>query len=270
MDKMLDFFGLQKYPFSNGIDDSDSPFASADLNQALAVYKYTVKKKGISCVCGDTGKGVSYSAYQFKKSLASSPHTVKYMNVFHISPRDFYREICRTLDISPDEKSRQARITAIQERADLFQNQGQPLVLILDNAQNIPELAFNDLPCLVSEDYSKSFRMTLILCGSRKLQHRMYDSSETDWKQELLTHYIFEGLSRQEVISYVRHRITIAGGNDDLVQESIFEELYDLSRNGYCKDINNILQEAMLVAFLNKRTVIDLDVLRAAVEHRNL
>ena len=270
MDKMLDFFGLKKDPFPNGIDDSDPPFSSADLNQAMAAFRYTVQKKGISCICGDVGKGVSYSAYQFKKSMDSSPCTVKYVKVFHISPRDFYREVCRVLDIMPIEKSRQSRIVAIQERADQFQNQGHPLVLILDNAQNIPDLAFNDLPNLATEDYGKSSRMSLILCGSKDLQYRMCESSEPNWEQELLTHYIFRGLSKQETTSYVRHRIALAGGKDGLISEDVFDNLYELSRNGYCRDINNILREAMLIAFLNKRMVIDAEIVRAAAEHRSL
>ena len=48
----------------------------------------------------------------------------KYVKVFHISPRDFYKEVCRSLDLSLSEKSRQSMITGIQERATQLKEQG--------------------------------------------------------------------------------------------------------------------------------------------------
>ena len=81
------------------------------------------------------------------------------------------------------------------------------MILILDNAQNIPDLAFNDLPCLVSEDYNRANRMTVLLCGTKDLKYRMASSSNPNWEQEIVTHYTFERLSRQETVSYVEHRL---------------------------------------------------------------
>lgn len=270
---MTDFwsnYGMNRNPFRNTIFDSDTPFQSTDYKKAQYALKFTAENTGIGCVFGDIGTGVSYTAYRFKKELKPTSFTVKYVKVFHISPRDFYKEVCRSLDLSLSEKSRQSMITGIQERATQLKEQGHPLILILDNAQNIPDLAFNDLPCLVSEDYNRANRMTVLLCGTKDLKYRMASSSNPNWEQEIVTHYTFERLSRQETVSYVEHRLKSAGGNLDLISPDSVNALYSLCREGYCKDINNIMAEAFLVAFMNKRNVIDLDILVAAAEHRKL
>ena len=270
MDKVWDSFGMERNPFSNATCGSDIPFQSRDFKQALACMKLTVNSMGIGCIFGDTGKGVSYAAYRYTQELQSSSNTVKYVKVFHVSPRDFYKETCRTLGLPLLEKSRQSMITAIRSCAVQLKNQGHPLVLVLDNAQNIPELALCDLPGMISDDFDIAPHMTLLLCGTKDLKHRMYSSCDPFWEQELVSHFTFSGLTKEETAAYIEHRIKTAGGNPELVSDEAKDALYSLARDGCCKDINNILREAFAIACLNKRPVVDLTILTAAAEHRKL
>ena len=161
-------------------------------------------------------------------------------------------------------------ITALREGAKVLKKQGKPLVLVLDNAQNLPELVLWDLVSLVSGDFGLENLMTMILCGTKDLKYRIQQQENRNLEENLVDHYILNGLSEQEAPEYILNRLTMAGGNKDMVSEEELNAAYDISCRGSIRELNNVMRTSLLIGAQAGRSVIDMTVLRSAVEHRKL
>lgn len=267
---ILDFYGLRFQPFPQRMNDSNRQFATRDLETTKAVLRYTLSDMGICMICGDTGRGISYAVYCFTQELDRSRSTVRCVPICHICPRDFYRETCRVIGAAPPGRSRQAMITALRQGAMDLKAHGKPLFLVLDNAQNLPDLVLWDLVSLTSSDFGLENLMTLVLCGTKDLKYRIQLPENQNLEENLSTHYVFNGLSAQEVSDYVRNRISISGGQEGMVSEEALEALYELSCMGSIRELNNIMRTALLIGAQAGEKVIGLEILRAAAEHRKL
>ncbi len=270
MSAILDYYGLSFQPFPQRLNDAGKRYETNDLKQTNAVLRYALPDMGISLICGDTGRGVSYAVYCATESLSSASYTVKCMPVCHICPRDFYREACRVVGTPSFGRSRQAMITALRQGAMDLKKQGKPLVLVLDSAQNLPDLVLWDLVTLVSGDFGLENLMMLILCGTKDLKYRIQQTENQNLEENLAEHYTLKGLSEQEVPAYVLNRLEIAGGKREMVSEDVLNALYDVSCRGSIRELNNVMRTALLVGAQADRPVIDMTVLRSAVEHRKL
>ena len=270
MSAILDYYGLRFQPFPQRLNDADRKYETNDLKQTYAVLRHDLPEMGIFLVCGDTGRGASYAVFCATEPLSRANYTVKCMPVCHICPRDFYREACRVVGTSSFGKSRQAMITALRQGALDLKRQGKPLVLVLDNAQNLPDLVLWDLVTLVNGDFGLENLMTLILCGNKDLKYRIQQPENQNLEENLVNHYTLKGLSEQEAPGYVLNRLEMAGGKKDMVSGEALNALYDVSCRGSIRELNNIMRTALLVGAQADRSVIDLTVLRSAVEHRKL
>lgn len=270
MSAILEYYGLRFQPFPQRLNDADRKFETNDLKQTCAVLRYALPEMGISLICGDTGRGVSYAVYCATDPLSRANYTVRCVPVCHICPRDFYREACRVVGTPSFGRSRQAMITALRQGAMDLKKQGKPLILVLDNAQNLPELVLWDLVTLVCGDFGLENLMTLILCGTKDLKYRIQQPENQNLEENLVAHYTLRGMSEQEVPTYVLDRLTMAGGKKEMVSEDALNALYDVSCRGSIRELNNVMRTALLVGAQAGRPVLDMTVLRSAVEHRKL
>ena len=270
MSATLEFYRLKFQPFPTRLNDPEKKFPSEDLKQTQAILRYALPEMGVILVCGDTGKGTSYAVFCATDPLTRFSYTIRCVPVCHICPRDFYKETCRVVGTGPSGRSRQAMITALRQGALELKKQGRPLVLILDNAQNLPDLVFLDLVTLVSGDLGLENLMTLVLCGTKELKYRIQQTENQNLEENLTAHYILKGLSEEESAEYVLNRLELAGGNKDMISEEALNAVYDLSCRGSIRELNNVMRSALLIGAQCHRNVIDLTVLRSAVEHRKL
>lgn len=270
MSAVLDYYGLRFQPFPQRLNDAEKSYSTTDLQQIEAVIRHSLDEMGIILVCGDTGRGTSYCVFCATEPLKNMSYTVRYVPICHISPRDFYRETCRTVGIQPAGKSRQDMITALRQSAKEMKRQGRPLVLVLDNAQNLPDLVLWDLVTLVSEDLGLGNLMTLILCGTKDIKYRIQQTGNQCLEENLAERYTLKGITEEEVPDYVVDRLLRAGGKKDMISEDVLNALYDLSCRGSIRELNNVMRVALLVGAQSRREVIDMTVLRSAVEHRKL
>ena len=270
MTDMLKFYGLEKQPFPRTDPDCAGRYESADLKKALGAVRYTRSELGLCAVYGDTGTGVSYAAHCAAAGPKTAGFTVRYIPCCHVCPRDMYKETCRVIGAAPEGKGRQEMITAIRGTARSLRQQGRPLFLILDNAQNLPDLFFRDLVTMVREDYGQDNLMLLLMCGSRELKYRIVRPDHKDMYDSLAAHWEFRGLSEDECRDFVRRRIEGAGASHDIIDSAVMDQLYGLCGKGNFRELGSLMRDALLIGAQAGRSVIDMNVIRSALKHREL
>ena len=270
MDDILKLYNLNWQPFPRTDPDNTRRFESADLKNALGIIRYTMEELGICAIYGDTGRGVSYAAHCAAISPSASNFTIKYIPCCHVCPRDMYKETCHVIGASPNGCGRQEMITAIRDTARSLKQQGRPLLLMLDNAQNLPDLFFRDLMTMVNEDFGQENLMLLLLCGNKNLKYRLVQPEHKGMYDSLAAHWEFGGFSEEECRAYVSQRLESAGSSLDIVSDEVLSKLYDLSGRGSCRELSNLMRDALLIGAQADCSVIDMNVIRSAVKHREL
>ena len=255
-----DYYGLSYMPFSGDADNDLNRFDSNDLKQAIAVTQVTSRESGIGLLTGPAGSGITFSAYYARQNLDASQYTIRYYPVCHITPRDFYKGICRITGTEPKEKGREAMISAIRERALALKAQGRPFFLFVDNAQNIPNVIMQDIPTLMMGEYG-------VLCGTEELRGRIRSSCGDTLHQLVCGHYSFHGLSQQECSDYVIKCLTDAGASEDVISKDVLDALRSTSYNGNFRTLRNLMRNVLRFGAQEKRKVIDMEVLRSAASH---
>ena len=264
MPDILDVYGLKYQPFQKGILQSKPCFDSADLKSGVAVVTRSVEEVGIGLLCGESGTGVSFIAHAGIDRLPGGQYEVCYYSVSQICPRDFYKEVCRITGAIPDGRGRQAMITAIRAKAKALHDQGRRLILVLDRAENIPELVAGDLPTLISGDYDLENHAALILCGTEKLRSLLRRYGNDSFRYDLSYTYKCRGLSEDEVLRYVGFKLSAAGASPDVLDASIAKDLYELSCRGNCKRLNSLMRMALMIGAQYNRKTIDIEIFRSA------
>lgn len=244
-------------------------YESSDLKQARGVVLRTLNETGIGLIYGEPGTGVSYSIHSAVSQIEGQQIAIVYYPVCHICPRDFLKECCRLLGATPDGRGRQAMISAIREKAKAMHSQGQPLLLILDNADNLPDLVLHDMVTMISGDYNQFNLMSLLLCGTGKLKSLLQQSDNLSLRREVSYFYRMKGLEAKEVEEYVKHKLQAAGATRSIITDDALKQVYDLCARGNCKEIDNLMRTALQIGSLYNREVIDVEVMRAAVSHLN-
>lgn len=266
MDNTLKFYHLSYHPFP-GTGKPAETYESTDLRQAVAVAEVTAKENGVGLLTGPVGVGISYSAFCASGKLNQTQYTIRYYPVCDITPRDFYKGLCRVTDTNCQGKGKEAMIAAIRSHARMLKEQGRPLFLTLDNAQNIPSSVLQDIPTLVMEDYGIAPMMGILLCGTEELRDRIRSLHCESLLQLVSNRYTFRGLSEQECVAYVLHKLKLAGGTEALLTEDALNALHAASCLGNCRMLNNLMRKAFQIGAQAKRTTIDMDVLHSAAKH---
>lgn len=266
MDNTLSFYGLSQYPFP-GAGAPAEKFESFDLRQAVAVAKLTAKENGVGLLTGPVGIGVSYAAYCASRELDPTHYTSRYYPVCDITPRDFYKGLCRITDTECREKGRDALIASLRRQVKVMKSQGRPLFLTLDNAQNLPTSVLRDIPTLVMEDYSIRSGMAILFCGTEDLKDRIRAMSDAALLQMVDNHYSFRGLTQEECREYVLQRLRLAGATREMIHKDALNALHALSCMGNCRMLNKLMQNALRIGAQAQRPMIDMTVLRSAADH---
>ncbi len=261
---LFDVYGLKYQPFQKGNLQSTLCFESFDLKNAVSVVAKSAEEVGIGLICGESGTGVSFITHAGVERLPRAQYEVCYYGVSQICPRDFYKEVCRITKANPDGRGRQSMITAIRSRAQALHDQGRHLLLVLDRAENIPELVLGDLPGLISADYDLANHGILILCGTEKVKSLLRRYGSDSFRYDISYSYKCRGLSEEELARYVRFKLSAAGASPDVLDDAVVRELYEISANGNCKRVNNLMRIALKIGAQHNRKTIDVDVLRSA------
>ena len=122
---------------------------------------------------------------------------------------------------------------------------------------------------LMNFSYDSLNCFTLILSGEPFLNSTLEKSMHEALRQRITVHYAFQGLDPDEVTAYIRHKISLAGGTDTIIGADAINAI-----SGYChgnaRIIDNVMTDALTLGAQLGRTVIDSEVILAAVNEQAL
>ena len=134
---------------------------------------------------------------------------------------------------------------------------GKQVVLIVDEAQAMPEKTIEALRLLTNLETETTKLFQVVLFGQPELDELLGRTSLRQLRQRITVRYHLRQLTRQEVGQFLAHRLTVAGANGaPYFSSSALRKVYSYS-NGIPRLVNAHAYKCLLAGFVHETDRID-------------
>lgn len=146
---------------------------------------------------------------------------------------------------------------------------GKPVVLILDEAHNLSLETLEEIRMLANINTEAGKIFKLIISGQPELLHKLRQPELSQFAQRVTIQYHLEALNKQECFEYIKHRLTVAGAQNEIFDESAILMVWYYSR-GTPRVINTLCDLSLVYGFAEKTTVISAEIVRQVMHDRKI
>lgn len=249
------FYCLKQRPFSK-TPDPKFLFLSRTHEEALARLQYAIEEREIILLTGEIGSGKTTLTRALIDSLGENYRVIMIINP-RLTPSQFLRTIARRFDIDIPYNFRDCILDAIYEKVYKDYEVGISPVIIIDEAQLIPNKdTFEEIRLLTNFQLDDANLLSLILVGQPDLKRRLNHKVYLPLRQRIGLFYHLGPLAVDEIKGYIEHRLKVAGMEDSLFTDRALRRLYQYS-GGIPRVINSLATSALLDGFGRELRIID-------------
>lgn len=257
------YFGLTENPFSIAPDPLYL-YMSEYHREALAHLKYGVKSDGgFVLLTGEVGAGKTTLCRSLLEQLPEDV-VVAYVLNPKVSVIELLETICDELHIARPE---QGSIKQLVDRLNAYlleaNAHGRKTVLIIDEAQNLSIEVLEQLRLLTNLETNRYKLLQIVLLGQPELLQILNRQEMRQLSQRVTARCHLGALDVDDITSYVRHRLNIAGCSRPIFPENLGKTLWQLT-GGIPRLINLVCDRALLGAYVLERQQVDSRILRQA------
>jgi len=284
----LQHFGLREQPFSLTPDTSFF-FAGSSYQEALNTLLVAARNgEGFVKIVGEVGNGKTLLCRKFLATLnqGRQPITLNgapeqmppapdgqpaprfftaYILNPYLEPRSLLLALAEEFRVSLDKDTDQHQLLKGLTRALLeCARNGQRALVCLDEAQAMPLESLEVLRLLTNLETEKRKLLQVVLFGQPELNERLRHRSIRQLRQRISFQHELEGLRKDEMERYLRHRLAVAQyPGETLFSKSAVGKLYRIT-GGTPRLINIIAHKALMLAFSEGRQQVSSSHIRGA------
>jgi general secretion pathway protein A len=205
----LDFYGLRAEPF-HITPDPDFLYLSPSHKEALAAIVYGVEqRKGFITITGEVGVGKTTIVRTYLERY--DPEKIKTVLVFNanVSFKGLLKTIYRELGLDPPDVDTYELVHHLHLELIQQYQEGWNVVLIIDEAQNMPVETLENLRMLSNLESTKDKLIQIILIGQPELEGILNLHQLRQLKQRIAIRTKLKPLTREESLDYIRHRLAL-------------------------------------------------------------
>src|SRR5947199_8469107 len=216
-----DYYGFSEKPFSL-TPDPRYLYRGESHGSAFDLLQYAIaRREGFVVVTGDIGTGKTTLCRALLEQIDRTTFTALVLNPF-LTEEDLLKRILQDFGVISREERKAGRLAGItkQELIDTlydFLLSLIPLkasaVLIIDEAQDLPLPALEQIRILSNLETDKEKLLQIILVGQLQLQTLLRSPELRQLDQRVSIRYELKPLDADSVSAYVAHRLSVAGGS---------------------------------------------------------
>ncbi len=245
----LEFLGLREKPFSV-TSDPNFLFLSRRHREALSHMLYGVReRKGFIEITGEIGTGKTTLCKALLRQLGDNTRTALVLHS-NLSELQLLQSVVQDFGLDP---SRNNRLFLFNQLSHFLLDQasaGNNIVLIIDEAQNLSLRLLEQIRMLSNLETDKEKLIQIILVGQPQLRDKLRLPALDQLQQRIGVRYHIAPLDRDEIRTYVEHRLRFAGSDGSLSwTEDGIEELFKVSK-GIPRLINQVCDRTLLACYV--------------------
>jgi general secretion pathway protein A len=242
-------------------------YMSARHQEGLAHLLYGMDfGGGFVALTGEVGTGKTTLCHCLLQQLPKNIDVALILNS-KLNVLELLATLCDELTINYDKHQ-----ASLKTLVDLLNHyllaahaKGRRTVLLIDEAQNLSLDVLEQIRLLTNLETSKTKLLRIILVGQPELKDLLQKKELRQLNQRITARYHLQPLSKQETRAYIRHRLRVSQGHQDIFNESALRKIYQLSA-GIPRLINILCDRALLGAYSTNVTVINSAIIELAAK----
>jgi type II secretory pathway predicted ATPase ExeA len=259
----LGHFGLKAQPFSKEISDGELwlPPSKAALVEELCE---AANERSSIVLVGDPGVGKTCVLRALRHRLPQAGFRLTYCHNATLGRRDFYRQLCLALGLSPSATAAAVFFAVSTHVEDLGRDRVHP-VFLLDEAHLLHQDTLDHLHILLNYQWDSKALLSLFLVGLPELEQRLGMRRNRSLHSRLGRRLSVEPLTPDDTVEYLRLRLEKAGCERELFATDAVAMLHEAA-SGALRDVDRLATAALREAARKKRKLVERDIVSQVVE----
>lgn len=260
------FYGLRERPFAL-LPDPSFLYMSKRHATALTLLQYSIQnRQGFTVITGEVGCGKTTLINRLLDEVGPELR-VGLINFTHNNFGEMAEWIMMAYGLEYKGK------TQVELYDDFVQflireyAAGHPVVLIVDEAQNLGVKGLEEVRMLSNVNAQKDYLLHLILVGQPELHDLLKKHELRQLTQRVSVAYNLEPFSFGDVAAYIAHRMKVAGG-DPAVFAPEAVRLIAAASDGIPRLVNTLCDLCLVYGFSAERARIDGATVRSVLRDR--
>ncbi|CAB1367609.1 ExeA family protein [Denitratisoma oestradiolicum] len=260
----LAHFGLHELPF--GITPDTQYVCSTRAHQeAMNTLLLTLQSgEGFVKITGEVGVGKTLLCRRFLHTLGSS-FIGAYVPNPQMDAKALLNLVAEELEVGEGQGEAAHVIRRINQRLLQLAGEDRSVVLCIDEAQTMPMLTLESLRLLSNLETEKRKLIHIVLFGQPELDEMLAQPRVRQLRQRIAFSYRMPNLARDELDSYLAHRLDVAGHRGEPLFTPRARQALHQGSGGAPRLVNILAHKALLAAFGQGRYRVTTKHVRQAV-----
>jgi general secretion pathway protein A len=261
----LKHFKLERKPFDQ-LPDPDFLYLAEQHEEALSRMQFAVAiNDSFTIITGEIGSGKTTLVRKLLSDLTDEC-TPAFITHTRLNAIELLQMILVQLGVKPFKMGKSEMLTELQGIVDSERDNGRRVVIVVDEGQNFSIELLEELRLLTCMDTNESKSINIVLMGQPQLSKTLRSPDLDQLRQRCRLRFHLNALSENETVEYIRHRLTVAGGDPGAIFDGeALEAVYGFTR-GIPRLINTICDTAMIMAFIGERDQVTMESIDDAVK----
>ncbi len=261
-DHFFSFFGLREDPFHVS-PDPRFYYPTRAQESALAELLFGIEtRQGFMVLSGEAGTGKTTLLNQLLDWLQRHNRSTAY--VFHalLEPVELLQFILRDFGAPLSSNNKGHLVHALHEWLLARNTAGDLPVLIVDEAQALPQQTLDELRLLLNLETPRGKLLQIILSGQPELDEKLRLPALRQLRQRVMFHSRIPLLAPEETSGYISCRLAAAGCRDSsLFPTEVVQSIYASSR-GIPRVVNLLCEHALISAFADQQQIVSTQMIQ--------
>ncbi len=248
------FYGLREKPFAL-LPDPSYLYLSDKHSMALVMLEYGLSSQaGFSVITGGIGTGKTTLIRHLLNRIGRDV-TVGLISHTHRSFGELLQWILMAYNLEYAGKDKVQLYETFVNFLIREYARRRRTVLIVDEAQNMSVDTLEELRMLSNINADKNQVLQVMLVGQGGLRETLRRPDMEQFAQRIAVDYHLEPLGAAETAHYVRHRVKIVGGDEELFEDDALQAVFENS-GGTPRLINLLCDTALVFGYAEQSPVI--------------
>ena len=261
-----DHYGLTGRPFQLTPDPAFY-FDSATHRKAMAYLGYGLAQgEGFIVITGDIGAGKTTLVGHLMATIDRARLTVVRLVSTQVEGDDMLRLAAQGLGLATEGVAKAQLLDRVERFLHAQTREGKRTLLIVDEAQNLPVSALEELRMLSNFQSGGQALMQIFLLGQPEFRDQLQKAASLEQlRQRVIATHHLDPMQADEVGPYIEHRLKLVGwtGNPQFTDDA-YAALFTHTR-GVPRTINTLAARLLLHGAMEGLERIDGDAVEAVV-----